>query len=308
MNPHVNVWYKDSYIQYKLGVHMHHYIGSLLHQAKTPAVLILVFIFSSLNAFSATELARVNDKVITLEEFNNKYQENLKFFRYKVPTKRNVLEDLIKRDLGVQEAKKLGLEKDPEVIERVNTVLYHSLLDKKLASKFEAIQITDKEVGEYYQNNPEIRTSHIFVQVRFDATPAQDKAAQSKIKKIQNILTEALKNGKQTFAEIARMYSEGVAAAAGGDIDYQTKDKLDPAYYQSSVSLKKVGAVGDIVRSQFGYHIIKLTGIKDLKDVDKGHYKRIIFDEKREKFFEAYMDEIRKKSKVVVNYNLLNEK
>lgn len=267
----------------------------------------IVGLAAAASVYSATELARVNAKVITLEDFNSKYKENLKFFRYKSPTKKNILEEMINRDLGVQEAKKMGLDKDPEVIERVNTVLYHSLLDKKLATKFDTIQISNDEIEEYYKKNPEVRTSHMFVQVRVDATPAQEKAAREKILKIQGLLNEGLKSGKQTFAEIARTYSEGVAAAAGGDIDYQTKDKLDPAFYDAATKLKVGQITPTPVRSQFGYHIIKLTAIKPFKEVDKGQYKRIIFDEKRTKIFDAYMAELRQKAKVTVNYDLLKE-
>ncbi|MBI3544630.1 MAG: peptidylprolyl isomerase, partial [Deltaproteobacteria bacterium] len=195
----------------------------------------------TVTAHAAQELAKVNSDVITVEEFNSKYKENMKFFRYKTPTKKNVLEDMIKRDLGIQEARRLGLDKDPEVIERINTVLYHSLLDKKLAGQFDTIQITNDEIEEYYKRNPEIRTSHIFVQVRFDATRQQEEAARKKMILVKGELDRAIKEGNGTFAEVARKYSEGVAAAAGGDIDYQTKDKLDPAYYAAAVALKKHG-------------------------------------------------------------------
>ncbi len=267
--------------------------------------LLTIFLITS-SAFAATELAKINDKVITLEDFNSKYKENLKFFNYKSPTKKNILEDMIKRDLGVQEAKKLGLDKDPAVQERLNTVLYHYLLDKKIAVKFNEIQISDKEVESYYSKNPEIRTSHIFVQVRFDANSAQEKAALEKITKLQTTLKDEMKKGK-TFAEVAHAYSEGVAAATGGDIDYQTKDKLDPAYYDTAVKLGSVGNMSGIVRTQFGYHIIKLTGMREFKDVDKGHYKRIIFDEKRAQIYDAYLDDLKKKAKVSINYNLIKD-
>ncbi|MGE4232111.1 MAG: peptidylprolyl isomerase [Bacteriovoracia bacterium] len=267
--------------------------------------LILFFLVST-SAFAATELAKVNGATITLEDFEKKYKESLKYFRFKAPTKANVLDDVIKRELGIQEAKKMNLDKDPEVVERINTVLYHSLLDKKLEQKFDHIQISDDEVASFYKRNPEIRTSHIFVQVRFDATQAQEKAAYNKIKKLEAMLKKELSGGKKTFAEFARQHSEGVAAAAGGDIDYQTKDKLDPTYYNAALKLS-MGGVSPIVRSQFGFHIIKLTGKKDFKDVDKGQYKRIIFDEKRAQIFEAYMTELRNKSKVSVNSALLKE-
>ena len=139
--------------------------------------------------------------------------------------------------------------------------------------------------------------------MRFDATPAQVKQALEKLKKVEVIL----KKGGKSFAEVARTYSEGVAAASGGDIDYQTKDKLDPVYYQTAVGLKSVGNVSPIVRTQFGYHIIKLTSVKEFKDVNKGTYKRIIFDEKRAQIFDEYMDTLKKTNTVTVNYGLLKE-
>lgn len=254
-------------------------------------------------ALGATELAKINSSTISLEDFEKKYRDNLKFFRYKNPTKKNVLDEMVKRELGVQEAKKLGLDKDPEVRERIETVLYHSLLDKKLASKFDAIQVTDKEVEDYYDDNPEVKTSHIFVQLRMDANKSQEKAALDKIKAAE----AALKKGDKSFAEVAKSNSEGVAAATGGDIDFQPKDKLDPVYYETALKLKRPGAVSDVIRTQFGYHIVKLTAVKDFKDIDKGYYKRMIFDERRAQIFDKYMDELKQKYSVSVNYGLLKE-
>lgn len=257
----------------------------------------------AVSAAAATELAKIQDKVITLEDFNSHYKQSARFFSFKAPTKKNVLEDLIKRDVGVMEAKKMGLEKDPEVQERINNVLYQSLLDKKVGSKLNDVKISDKEVADYYKKNPEIRTSHIFVQVRVDANQAQEKAAYERIKKIKEILDEQLKNGK-TFAEVAAQYSEGVERTTGGDINYQTKDRLDPTYYETAVKLS-VGGMSQIIRSQFGYHIVKLTSVKEFRDIDKGQYTRMLFDEKRAKLFDEYLDGLKKQYKVSVNYDLL---
>src|SRR6186713_1856005 len=92
-------------------------------------------------SLGATELAKVNGKVITLEDFNKKYQALLPLYTNKTPTKSNVLDDLIKRELGIQEAKKMKLEQDPDVQDEMNTVLYQALLRKQLAKEFEKIQI-----------------------------------------------------------------------------------------------------------------------------------------------------------------------
>ena len=265
--------------------------------------LVGVLLAVSVPAMAATELARVNTSVITLEEFNKKYRENLKFFQFKAPTKKGVLDDLIKRELGIQEAKKMGLDKDPEVVDRMNTVLYHALLDKKLNKDFESIKTSDSDAQDFYDKNPEIRTSHVFVGVASNATPQQQKEALDKIQKIYN---EQIKPGKASFAETAIKFSEGTAAPMGGDIDYQFKDKLDPAYYEAARKLK-VGQVSGVVRTQFGYHIIKLTSVRPWSEVDRGQVKRMLFDDKRNQIFEKYMDQLRAQSKVNVKNDLIRE-
>ncbi len=254
--------------------------------------------------FAATELARINSTVITLEDFTKKYKENLKFFQLKAPSKKNVLEDLIKRELAIQEAKKINLDKDPEVKERMNTVLYHALLTKKLEKEFEAIHISDDEAKTFYSKNLEIRTSHIFVPLKPDANSNEAASALEKIKKIQD---QYLNKEKMGFAEVAQRWSDGAAAPMGGDIDYQTKEKLDPAYYAAAVALASPGNVSGVVKSQFGYHIIKLTAVRSWDDVDKAHIKRIILDEKRGHIFERYIGELRKSAKVSVNAELIKE-
>src|SRR4051812_20291432 len=118
-----------------------------------PSATLAVILLSSFGAIkavqAATELAKVNSTVITLEDFNKKYKENLKFFQFRAPTKEGVLDDLVKRELGIQEAKRDGLDKDPDIIDRMNTVLYHALLDKKLSKDFETIHVTDDEAKSY---------------------------------------------------------------------------------------------------------------------------------------------------------------
>jgi parvulin-like peptidyl-prolyl isomerase len=253
---------------------------------------------------AATELARINNAVITLESFNQKYRENLKFFQFKAPTRKGVLDDLIKRELGIQEAKKLGLDRDPEVQDRMNTVLYHALLDKKLSKQFEAIQVSDDDARRYYSTNPELRTSHIFVALRPDAPKDQVKKAYEKIKKIQD---DYLRDGKMSFAEVAQRFSEGVAAPMGGDIDYQTRDKLDPVYYDTAVRLRTPGKVSGIIRTQFGYHIVKLTAIRPWDEADKAQIKRLVFDERRSQIFERYMAQLRAAARVTVHSALLGD-
>ncbi len=284
-----------------------HLMNKIKPFSKFLAILYLILTFSwtpGQRAEAAVELAKINEKTLSIEEFNKKYQENARFFQFRAPTKKSVLEDLIKRELGIQEAKKLGLDKDPEVLDKMNTVLYQSFIEKKLAKEIEAIHVTDEEAKKYYKDSPEIRTSHIFVALAADASPEQVKVAQERINKIYS---DEIKPGKASFAEVAQRFSEGIAAPMGGDVDFQTKDKLDPAYYAAALKLKEPGAVSEVVRSQYGFHIIRLTAIRTWEQTDKPQIKRLVFEQRRNDAFERLMGSLRKTAKVTINDKLLKE-
>lgn len=263
------------------------------------------FLFSVASLYSSTlfaaDLAKIGNKTITAESFNKRYQENLKFFQFKVPTKKEVLDDLIKRELAVQEAKSSGLEKNADVQERINSVLFQALIEKKLGKDVEKIHISDEEAKSYYDKYPEIRTSHIFVALRSNASTAEVKTATDKMKAIQN----HLKDESTSFAEVAQKYSEGASAPMGGDIDFQTRDRLDPKYYDEALKLKTPGKVSDIIRTPTGLYIIKLVSIRSWDNVDQPKIKRIVFEERRQQLFEQYIAGLRKKAKVWINESLL---
>lgn len=252
-------------------------------------------------AFAAVELARVNGKVITLEEFNKKYQELLPLLQTKIPSRQTVLEDMIKREAGVQEARRLKLDQDPAVQDELESVLFQALLRKQLAKDIEKIQITDSDARAIYTKSPDVRTSHIFIAVAPGATKEEEAVAQKTLKDIQ---TRELSSGK-SFSEVAQKFSEGVAAPMGGDIDYQSKAQLDPTYYSTALSLRTPGKVSGIVRSQFGYHIIKLTAIRPWNEVDPSVVKQEIFNSRKQSLFDRYVSGLRSKAQVQVKNNLI---
>src|SRR5262249_49604444 len=158
--------------------------------------------------------------------------ENIKYFKFTPPTKVNVMNDIIKFELGVAEALKLGLDKKPEIRERMNTVLYQALVDEKLSPKFDTIKVSDDEVKRFCKRYPKVRTSHVYVPLRVAPLKAEEDAANQKIKEAM----EELKKGT-AFETVVTKYSDGYATSAGGDIGYQMKDKLDPVYYEAALKL-----------------------------------------------------------------------
>jgi parvulin-like peptidyl-prolyl isomerase len=269
---------------------------------KGQVLLLAVFcvLFAGARVSAEDFVAKVGDKTITAKEFHEKYSASKKFFKFRESTKENVLDDIIKLEVGLLEAKKLGLEKDPIIMDQIKQVLYQGLIDKQLGSKFKALDVTDAEAKKYYAENPEVRTSQIQVSVRTDASSADDAKALAKIKEIE----KKVKENVLTFTEIATQYSEGVGTQTGGDMGWQSKDKLDPVYYNTAKKMKQ-GEVSNIIRSQFGYHIVKLTDVKKYEESNIADTKRNVFDEKRVKLFNEYMDSLKKKYKVTINKSAL---
>lgn len=281
---------------------MRKFIRASRFSVRSLGLAAVVLALASLSVEAATELAKINDQVITLEDFNKKYQDNLKFFQLRAPSKKGVLDDLIKRELGVQEARKMGLDRDPEVIERINTVLYNALLEKKLSAEFEKINISDSEAKDYYAKNPEVRISHIYIEAK---KPEEAAEAQKKIKDIQ----DQIRQGKMTFAEAAQKFSQAADAATGGDLDFRTRDRLEPVLYEAALKLKSPGSMAQApVRSPTGFHLIKLTAIRSWDDIsDKASVKRAVFAQRRLDIFERYMKDLRAQNKVTVKAELIKD-
>ncbi len=265
----------------------------------TPKVLcqsILLAILLSSVAHANTEVAKVNDKVITLEEVNA-LAARTSF------TRKEALDDLVKHEAAVQEAKKLNLDQDPTVIERINNVLYYALLEKKLGNDFSKITLSDSEAKSWYEKNPEIRTSQIIINLPQHASDADEEKVSEKISQI----LKEVKSGKISFAEAAQKYSEDPSAAAGGDLDYRMKDRLDPTYYKNAAKISKAGDIIGPVRTPYGLHLIRLTGKHSWIEVDRAHVKRLILDERRQEIVTRYLNDLRQKAKVSVNDKLLKE-
>lgn len=143
--------------------------------------------------------------------------------------------------------------------ETIKTGVRAQLAQEKAIEK----TITDKELKENYK--PEIKASHILV---------KDEATAKKVK-------EELGQGK-SFEELAKQYSEDTGSKEkGGDLGYFTAGKMVKEFEDAAYKLKK-DEVSEPVKSQFGYHIIKVTDIKEQKPFDevKGDIKKDLVQKK----------------------------
>ena len=73
-----------------------------------------------------------------------------------------------------------------------------------------------------------------------------------------------------------------------------------PAFSEAAFSLKEIGDVSQPVKTQFGWHIIQLTGKRGFKDADKNIIRQTLLAEKRKKVVEDYFSSLEQKFKTTI--------
>jgi len=137
------------------------------------------------------------------------------------------------------------------LIEREPLVRFVEIPEAEIQKKY------DKDKDSRYSTPDQRRASHILVKVPEGAAPLEVEVQRAKA---ESLLAQVRSGGD--FAQIARDNSEDVSSATqGGDLDWFGRGRMVPEFEQSVFSLNE-GQVSDLVRSQFGFHIIKLTGIR----------------------------------------------
>jgi peptidyl-prolyl cis-trans isomerase C len=177
-----------------------------------------------------------------------------------------------------------------------------ALVTKKFVDK---TTVPEEKAKAYYDSHPQffkqpekVKASHILIKVKPDASEAEKAEAMKKIKKVQ----EQLKNGDD-FAEVAKKSSEGPTASKGGDLGYFGRGQMVGPFEETAFSLEP-GKVSDVVKTQFGYHLIKVTDKKPEStipfDTVKPRIEQYLKQEEVQKEIKKYIDNLRKDAKVEI--------
>jgi parvulin-like peptidyl-prolyl isomerase len=263
--------------------------------------LAVIALTLAIPAFAQTQVvATVNGRSITKKQFEEYHLQNLKFVGQRKITKEVSLQDLVNRELGIQKAKKTGTDKDPVVVAKQEDILFHAQISKDLENEFKKINVSDDDVKKYYENNKEYRTAQILYRVRVEPSAEEVKAALTQSMEIYDILQK----NPDDFAKFANKFSQTSTAPVGGDLGFQPPTRLAPEYFDA-IKGQKVGYITRPVRTQMGFHIIKILGVKSYDQIDKNLYKKIIYDMKRDALIENYFKNLAKGADIKTNPNLL---
>lgn len=264
-------------------------------------IIICLFLIT-LNIFAAKEkiVATVNGRNITETQFDLYMQQRLLFVSNKKVTKQSVLNELINQELGISHAIDAKIDKDPVVKRKIEELMYHAQISKELENEFKKINVTDDEVKKYYEENKEYRTAHILFRLR--ANPSADDVKKA-LTQATEVYSTAMKT-PDTFNELAAKFSQSSAGQVGGDLGFQPPTRYAPEYFEA-IKGKSIGYITKPIRTQYGFHVIKILDVKKLEQINKNLYKKIIYDIKRDKIIDDYHAKLKSKAKVKIfeNFN-----
>jgi peptidyl-prolyl cis-trans isomerase C len=199
-----------------------------------------------------------------------------------------IREDMINLEVVTQEAKKNGLDKNPEVIEQTELAKQSVLVGAYVQDYAKSHPISEDQLKQEYDKlkttlgSKEYNVSHILVE-----TEAEAKA----------IIAQLGKKGK--FDKIAKEKSKDAGSAAkGGSLGWAVPSNFVPPFANALLSLKKGTYTKDPVQTQFGWHVIKLDDERSLKVPSYEELKPQIQQRLQQQSIQDLITELRNKAKI----------
>lgn len=210
-------------------------------------------------------------------------------------------DELIKREVLYEEAKKKDLTKSEEFKRRVEEFKKITLINMLLEQELKNLsQVTEQEAKEYYEKNKDLFIKPTEVRLSQIVVKNEDEA-----KKVY----ERIDKGEE-FNKIAKELSRDERTkASGGDIGFFKKGQLNPQIENVAFSLRK-GQVSMPLALKGELYIFKITDVKgtavDFEQI-KGQLIEQLKAKKQQDWFNSYIEELKKKHKVKVNEKFLQE-
>ena len=176
------------------------------------------------------------------------------------------------------------------------------LIQREIKSQ---VAVSDEEIGEYYRKHREDYEGKEAVRIKqilLTLPKGDDPAAKEKLRADAEAIHKRLLAG-EPFDLLSGQYSQGPAAAAGGDIGYIEKGVILHEVEEAAFSLP-LNQISGIIESPIGFHIIQVIdrrggGIKSIESV-RGEIREKIDQEKMEKKFGEWLDELRIRSHIEI--------
>ena len=199
-----------------------------------------------------------------------------------------IREDMINLEVLTQEAKKNKLDKNPEVIEQIELAHQSVLVGAYVQDYAKSHQISDEQLMKEYENlkanlgKNEYNVSHILVETEDEA---------------KSIIAQLGKKGK--FDKIAKAKSKDAGSAEkGGSLGWAVPSNFVAPFANAMLSLKKGTYTKEPVKTQFGWHVIKLDDMRSLKIPSYEELKPQIQQRLQQQAIQELIADLRSKAKI----------
>lgn len=254
-----------------------------------PIVIVAVFGIS-FAASQLKQLAKVDDFVITDGYFKQRLSVMNNFSRKQaLKDREKFLDGLIKEELLNREAKKMNLQESEDYKFKME-IFSRELLTEMYLDKYLEEKNTEEAQRKYYEENKQKYSRPEMVRISVIRTKTEKEAKE---------VLEKAKTGED-FGKLAEKYSLGPVAVKGGDLGFRDRKTLRKEYGDLAFSMKKDEIQGPI-KSEDGYHIIKLTDRRDAGTVPFEDAKKRIVNEYALKLTEEKIADLRKAASISID-------
>ena len=212
-------------------------------------------------------LAEVNGKKITGVDYNlfiDSLNPQLKQYFGGEEMNKEVVNELVYQTLLYEDAMEKGMDKDDEFKQVLEKTKESMLKTYALGKLLATVSVTDDEIKKFYEDNKDLFKENESANASHILVAEEDKA---------NEIYEKVKNGED-FASLAKEFSTCPSKEKGGELGTFTRGQMVKEF-EDAVFNDEVGAITEPVKTQFGYHIIKIN--------DKNEGRDLAFDEVKDK-------------------------
>ncbi len=254
---------------------------------------------------TADTLATVNARTISKDDFLSQAQSisNTPSVNLRTNDGRiDILKDMINEELVFQQAIN-------EQYHLKNLDVKHEVVREYLKQKFskDIPDISEDQTKKFYNENQtrldQINASHILILAGKKDPKSKKAAAQQEAQKIRNEII----SGKISFEDAVKKYSQDEGTKkTNGSLGFFDRTKMVPAFAEAAFALQKVGDISPVIKTEFGFHIIKLTASSRGYDTYKEKIKAKLYQDAMKPKIDAYFKELHDKSETkIINADLM---
>ena len=184
-----------------------------------------------------------------------------------------ILEQLIAKKLFLMDAQKNLMEREPEFKEQMKKVKEELLTNYAVQKAVEKVKVTEEELKKFYDEHPDQFEGGITYNASHILVDSEDFAKE---------LAEKINAGEVTFEAAAEAHSTCPSGKAGGELGDFGAGQMVPEF-ENACNDMEVGTVSAPVKTQFGYHLIKLN--------KREMGEKIKFDEVKQDIYQSLMQQ-----------------